>query len=323
MSGPPPTAARDAKVRFLLSQRFGDIERFGGELDRVLASRRDETPKDRLATALMNAQNALTPDQKTLHLVADYAMELEALSDGELDARFGKGHPTFGLFPAMWRLMAGEPIPPEQTFNKDTFGRPNYDHWSRMPAWTFDETLALCLDLEPGYLIEYASSYSGPMNLTQEFARCRDLLRRSIQFTRLPDPVPPDQFANWAIRWNVDVDRRLLTAIRTHYPDLDIWATYDQKNGVVTDSHLEPPATDERPVGTRERETFNKLVIALAYAAYRYDPSTERSKVPSEVQGDLASLELDLSIDTIRKKLKEASTVLSGDAKRRMAGKEM
>ncbi len=267
----------------------------------------------------MNAQNALTPDQKTLHLVADYAMELEALSDGELDARFGKGHPTFGLFPAMWRLMAGEPIPPEQTFNKDTFGRPNYDHWSRMPAWTFDETLALCLDLEPGYLIEYASSYSGPMNLTQEYALCRDLLRRSIQFGRLADPVPPDQFASWAIRWDVYIQRPLLTAIRGLYPDLDAWRIYDQRNGVSVPPELESIAPDERPIGSRERETFNKLIIGLAFGGYGYDPSAARSPVPSDVLNDLTRLGLDLSVDTIRTKLKDAAEVLSGDAKRLMA----
>ena len=46
--------------------------------------------------------------------------------------------------------------------------------------------------------------------------------------------------------------------------------------------------------------------------AYRYDAKAGRSEVPAEIASDLARLELTVSVDTVRKHLKESADLLPG-----------
>ena len=46
-------------------------------------------------------------------------------------------------------------------------------------------------------------------------------------------------------------------------------------------------ATEKKEIGTRERDTLLKLVIGMAVAGYKYDPTVSRSKVTSEIADDL------------------------------------
>ncbi|MEY8689642.1 MAG: hypothetical protein AB9M53_07165 [Leptothrix sp. (in: b-proteobacteria)] len=66
-------------------------------------------------------------------------------------------------------------------------------------------------------------------------------------------------------------------------------------------------------IGTREKDTLLKLVIGMALAAYKYDPSSGKSHVPAEIASDLQGLGIPMTDDTVRKWLKEArDTVLQG-----------
>lgn len=316
MTEPQPTAARDAKVRFLVTQRFGDLERFGDDLDREVAARKaevaDTSPNSALVRALVDRTAKRTPYEATLRLVAAYVLELEAISDEELDALFNRNETNVGLFSLMWRQM-GEP--PEQTFNTATFGTPDYGHWCRMPAWTVEEALSLSLGFEPGFLIKHTSAYatpshSSPQDLAQKLAKRRDLLQRSIQYGRLEAPLTPDAFAEWVIRWDISVPAPLILSLRSHFPDLSAWDDHDQRHDPIDTL---PERTTETPVGTRERDTFYKLIITLAVEAYRYDPTDKRSSVASDLHNDLIKYDLTLSVDTVREKLQSSASVLSKD----------
>lgn len=67
----------------------------------------------------------------------------------------------------------------------------------------------------------------------------------------------------------------------------------------------------EADVSTRERSTLLKIVIGMAMEAYKYSPEASRNGAVTEISGDLAKHGLDVSDDTVRKYLREASkTVL-------------
>jgi len=79
---------------------------------------------------------------------------------------------------------------------------------------------------------------------------------------------------------------------------------------------LNEPEAGERngkgDLSTRERSTLLKLVLGMAIEGYRYAPDAARSEAPGEIAGDLQKHGLDVSDDTVRKYLKEATqTVLS------------
>lgn len=81
-------------------------------------------------------------------------------------------------------------------------------------------------------------------------------------------------------------------------------------------SQAQPPNVAERPLVTRERETVLKLIIGMAVAGYRYDPSARRSAVSAEIASDLAKLGIPLNDDTVRKWLQEGAEHLPGDDKK-------
>lgn len=64
-------------------------------------------------------------------------------------------------------------------------------------------------------------------------------------------------------------------------------------------------------IGTRERQTLYKLLIAMATDAYGYRPDELRSPFPKELEGILDRMGLSVSDDTIRAKLKDAAELLS------------
>jgi hypothetical protein len=58
---------------------------------------------------------------------------------------------------------------------------------------------------------------------------------------------------------------------------------------------------------TRERETYEKILIGLAVYALGYDPRQKRSPISREIAGELAAMDLDVSEDTVRNKLTAAA----------------
>ena len=68
----------------------------------------------------------------------------------------------------------------------------------------------------------------------------------------------------------------------------------------------------------RERETLFKIVLGMAIRGYSYDPKAGRSTVIGEIVEDLKTLGIDVSDDTVRKYLKQATeTVLPATVRQR------
>jgi len=69
---------------------------------------------------------------------------------------------------------------------------------------------------------------------------------------------------------------------------------------------LKDQAAREKPLSTRERETFLKIILGMAIKGYGYNPAAGRSNTPKEIADDLATLGISVSDDTVRQKLKDA-----------------
>jgi hypothetical protein len=74
----------------------------------------------------------------------------------------------------------------------------------------------------------------------------------------------------------------------------------------------------EKVLGTRERETLLRLIIAMAVDGYGYKPGSGRSGVTADITSALDHCGLHLDADTVRKWLKEAAELLpEGEAEPR------
>ncbi len=61
---------------------------------------------------------------------------------------------------------------------------------------------------------------------------------------------------------------------------------------------------------TKEKDSLLKMIIVLAVEAYRYNPDDKKSTVPGEIASSAQQLGLSIDVDTVRKWLKEAASLL-------------
>ena len=75
-------------------------------------------------------------------------------------------------------------------------------------------------------------------------------------------------------------------------------------------------APEEKPVHPRERNTLLRLVIGMAIYGYGYNPQSKKNTAVKEITSDLARAGLDVSEQTVRNYLNEASnTVLPANSR--------
>jgi len=67
------------------------------------------------------------------------------------------------------------------------------------------------------------------------------------------------------------------------------------------------PSNIEKSLTAKERTTLLSIIIGMAVDGYGYDPQAAKSPTPKELQGVLAEHNIEMDVDTIRNKLKEAS----------------
>lgn len=66
-----------------------------------------------------------------------------------------------------------------------------------------------------------------------------------------------------------------------------------------------------KPLGTKERGSLLKMVIAMAIGGYGYVPTNAKSPIPKQIVDEIEDLGMKIDPDTVRKYLKEATdTVL-------------
>ena len=76
------------------------------------------------------------------------------------------------------------------------------------------------------------------------------------------------------------------------------------------EAQLSKKSAPEKDMDTRERQTYQKMIIGMAKDAYGYNPKSSRSPFHKELEGILDSLGISVGDDTIRHKLQEAAELL-------------
>lgn len=317
----PDSYQRDQKIRELVTSRFGDIARLRAQIDRELARRRDGAPVHGRGLFALGASLAEPPHKlETARQIVNYIDELRALSDHQLDAQFGSGH--IGLFGPM--AVDGGDVPAPELFNESVFGSIDVEHWARSEYWTTDEAIALSLGVEPGFLPFHSIRELFEQPISRAFSRCRDLVMRAVATGALAECTPPIEFVIWAQRRDVPFppelsDKVIRVASKVHGEDV-VRRALGPASAEQTDTVEDAPDALELPklLGLRERDTFLTMLIAMAVEQYGYVPSAGKSDVPSRIVQDVSEIDLSLHVDTVRKKLQEATELLSRDVVKRI-----
>ena len=309
---------RGRKIRFLVKRRYGDITRLNqvAFAKALNAARKMKEPRlssqdtrDAIAQALVIAREREyeTYDLQTMRLIADHIASLEQLDDEKLDSLFKDTKPRGLLFGML--TDPEDSWTEHERFIEEAFGTAQFQHWASLPHWTVEETVQLTLGLEPGYALRDGSDYHRNPDMALALARRRIVVARSVQAGTLPDPITPSALVDWAKLWSVDVHPDLIAAViavKAHRTAIEVIPPVpsSEKEGAE-------PVEETPPLASRERQTYQRILIGMAVRGYCYDPSSSRSEKPKEIASDIRSLDLEMSDETVRKKLRVSAELLS------------
>jgi hypothetical protein len=200
--------------------------------------------------------------------------------------------------------------------------RASFGYWARMGKWTEEEAVSLLLGLNPAYTKSEAQlSYRHARPHAAKYLSLRKLAHRATDQKHIAYPYTPARWLKWAkecglpmppvledniVKWDgasgssVSADRARIVQLEAQLAEVTARA-----NAPTPKSKGEPPT-----IGTRERETMLKLIIAMAIKGYSYDPKAKRGDRINEIVSDLENCGVPLSDDTVRRYLREAIDLL-------------
>ena len=226
-----------------------------------------------------------------------------------------------------------------QYFFNQPAAMPDFNYWAKAGYWTLDEATALSLGKSPA-VVNWGnvSHYTTVSRFAAKYALRRDLVLRAKAVDQLYDCSLPGFFLAWLKRNRLDFPAELESAVLAHGHQVQDWKTaYDDAiklaeewkrryedtsaileratpalarlEALVAAQSQKPndQASNEKPLGSRERDSLLKLVIGMAVAGYRFDPRATKNAATAEIASDLDRLGMPMHPDTVRKWLGEAT----------------
>jgi hypothetical protein len=187
--------------------------------------------------------------------------------------------------------------------------RADFVYWSKMPRWTLEEATALSFGKAPEFVNwDKVKANHGQSSFADDYSKRRSLLLRAQEADELPVLISPGEFIAWAERTGIALPQDLVDAVRASTGRIEDRRSLVSERDELREEvkRLKEEAARNKPLLTRERETYHKLTLGLAIIAYRYNPAAGRSNTPQEIANDLANLQIEVSDDTVRKKLSDA-----------------
>jgi hypothetical protein len=214
----------------------------------------------------------------------------------------------------------------------------NFAYWSKQAYWSIDEAIVLALGKDPRKVQwENVKPYLSKSPFAKKFHEIRELAKRYVNCNQLFDPVLPGIFLAWAERMNISISDALKDAVSAIGIQVADWKghydktieQYNQLNNLYTEAleiikmkekiievlnlrifnfemNQEQPHTDN--LKSTERQSLYKLVAAMAYDGYGYNPSDKKSAIPKEISDAVTErLGENIDSDTARKWLKKAT----------------
>jgi hypothetical protein len=198
-----------------------------------------------------------------------------------------------------------------------------FDHWCKAAYWNTAEAAALLIARDPTKLDQNASrNETKGSDTLRAFLALHELISRAVTAKQIDFSKGPGGYIAWAKRNRIDVPAALEDAVRNHGHQVDDWKGICDRQAVEIGElkaklaaqegagEKSGSAKDTGRIGTRERESLLKLVLAMAIKGYVYDPKAGRNSAIREIAGDLQQLGIPLDEDTVRKYLNEARDLL-------------
>ena len=162
----------------------------------------------------------------------------------------------------------------------------------------------LSLDFEPtGKVLSDLELPKPALQVAAFYARRRKVLENNLYLmagTNIPAITPtPLEFCQWTIKADLEIPTGLLQAV-SHTSGVPL-----SRRNLPS-----PTATNDPALDPRERTNLLLLVSLMAQKAYGFDPARERSDVANQIQSDLDRMGISLHVQTIRKYLKAAASIL-------------
>lgn len=272
------------------------------------------------------------PSQEILNQAEQYKQELENLSKSEIKKRYDieyekKNHED-----------------DKKRFFNEEKANADFDYWSKMPEWTIEEAVILSFGKNPSIVtwkrLEGQMSYLSPfVESCYQLMELAKRAKKSNLFTDnsmplLSDPIRPYLYVQWMQKNELVFSESLAEKVLKYYqknkpPKTDFELSMEQihksiQQPSITNVNTSLPATKIKPnkkvdsntvkeLSTREKDSLLKIIITMAIDGYGFDPKSNKSPLPKELEGAIQRLGMSLSDDTIRKWLKEASNILSQD----------
>lgn len=180
-------------------------------------------------------------------------------------------------------------------------GHPNYvadfEYWVTVPKYTPDEALMLLCGLRPGSIS--ADFYSKMFDERKQSRELAPIIYLSKQnnllvrhFTENQDKtnyILREELKSWIDDFSIEVHPDFYNALTSAIE------SFDKKTKPV------------KELSSVERDTLLKLIAAMSYEQYGYNPGEQRSKATSAIQSDLNSVGIEMDTSTILRWLREAS----------------
>lgn len=171
---------------------------------------------------------------------------------------------------------------------------PRYKYWAKMAHWSAEEAIALSLDVDPTIMNTTNIPERIMILIAKEYREVKELVNRAVRAYKLHTLIRPEKYLEWAKFHDVNIPERLESLIPL--------STTTQKLA---------QKSEEKPLGTRERDTLLKIIIGMAIDKYHYDPKAIKGSAVTKIKDGLERAGFKITDDTIRDKLQEAKKYLS------------
>ncbi len=197
----------------------------------------------------------------------------------------------------------------------------DFRFWAKMTYWTVKDASALLIGLNPQKAKRDILDFNHFAPYSARFYSLQDLANRAYENKQLTWPLTPARWVEWAKRMDIAVDPELESESLKWDAANSVSASVEAarikdleaKLALATKEIHECKDRDakvEKALGTRERETVLKIIIAMAVKGYSYDPKTQRSDKIKDIENDTDACGVRVTDDTIRRYLREAAALL-------------
>jgi hypothetical protein len=228
--------------------------------------------------------------------------------------------------PEYLRLM--EEIEKDRLFNQPS-ALADVDHWTRLAIWDLEEANALLLGRDPSVVNTESVRAALPSSeFARKFFSLRQTLKRAELEKILRFPARPRALLDWAKAIELVLPSELETLIERRHQEVDWWrndlrkkedqiemltVSLERSEQQLKALHqtISEITSQGKASSSRERNTLDTIILAMAIDGYRYDPQATRSQVPSEIAEAAMRLGLSVTDETVRQKLKIASALIA------------